>query len=874
MDSNSIRRTFIDFFKERDHIYRASASLIPNDPTLLLTNAGMVPFKPYFLGEEEQPFKRAVSIQKCARTIDIDIIGTTHRHLSFFEMMGNFSFGDYFKDQAIAWAYELVTAGFGLDPDRLWYTVYETDDEARSIWIDQVGVASQRVQMGGKDNFWQMGVPGPCGPCSELFYDKGPEYGEEGGPIGGGEERYVEIWNLVFMQNIQDDPYHVIGDLPAKNIDTGMGLERMAGILQGVDSIFETDSIRPILDAASGATDVAYGSNPLSDVSLRILADHGRSMTMLIGDGVVPSNEGRGYVLRRLIRRAVRHAWQLKGKDLITPHLVEATVDTLGGAYPELTTKRDMVLSVVEREEVRFRRTLESGHQLLDTELEGRATLPGAVAFKLHDTFGFPIELTTEIASERGVEVDLAGFGEEMENQRTRARKAWRGGDAAVAGQLYGRVMDETGPTVFTGYETENDTGRILAIMRDGEMIERAEHGQEVEIFLDVTPFYAESGGQVGDTGSMTTETGALAVFDTRHALQGLHGHRSKVASGYIQAGQTADLVIDSPRRERIRKSHTGTHVLHWALREVLGTHAHQAGSLVESGRLRFDFSHFSAVAPTEVAEIESLANHRLIENGHVTTTITTKEDAERQGALAFFGDKYGDTVRLVKIGQFSTELCGGTHTHTAGQVGPLIVLGESSIGSNIRRIEALTGESAYQHITEWRSSIDETAGLLRAAPGEVPDRVRSLLGRVEEMEDHLDAYRQRDRASAAAELVGTAEQLGSAKLLVASWPNLNAEQLRLLAIAARDRLGRGLVVLGSTFGGKGSLVGVASKDLVGEGISAGEVVAAGAKLLGGGGSRDPELAQAGGPQGEQLDAALAASHETAAARLTGLNGS
>jgi alanyl-tRNA synthetase len=871
MDSISIRRTFIDFFKERGHVYRPSASLIPNDPTLLLTNAGMVPFKPFFLGEEEPPFKRAVSVQKAARTIDIEIIGTTHRHLSFFEMMGNFSFGDYFKEQAIAWAYELVTSGYGLDPDRLWYTVYETDDEARSIWIDQVGIPGERVQKGGKDNFWQMGVPGPCGPCSELFYDKGPEYGEEGGPIGGGEERYVEIWNLVFMQNIQDEPYHVIGDLPAKNIDTGMGLERMAAILQGVDSVFETDAIRPILDAASGATDVAYGSNSFADVSLRILADHGRSMTLLIGDGVVPSNEGRGYVLRRLIRRAVRHAWQLKGRDLITPHLIEATIETLGAPYPELAAKRDMIMSVVEREEGRFRRTLESGHQLLDIELEGKDKLPGSVAFRLHDTFGFPIELTTEIANERGVEIDRAGFDEEMASQRTRARKAWRGGDAAVAGQLYGPVMDETGPTMFTGYETESGTGRILAIMRDGEMIERADHGQEIEVFVDVTPFYAESGGQVGDTGSITTETGVLAVFDTRHALQGLHGHRSKVASGHVQVGQTADLAIDSPRRERIRKSHTGTHVLHWALREVLGGHAHQAGSLVESGRLRFDFSHFSAVAPTEVAEIESLANHRLIENGHVTTTITTKEEAERQGALAFFGDKYGDTVRLVKIGQFSAELCGGTHTHTAAQVGPLIVLGESSIGSNIRRIEALTGENAYRHITEWRSTIDDTARLLRAAPGEVPDRVRSILGRVEELEGHLDSYRQRDRTLAATELVSSAEPAGSAKLVVASWPNLNPEQLRLLALAARDLLGRGLVVLGSTIAGKGSLVGVASKDLVEEGISAADVVAPGAKLLGGGGSRDPELAQAGGPHGHQLEAALAASHEAAMARLNGV---
>ncbi|MGH8928395.1 MAG: alanine--tRNA ligase, partial [Acidimicrobiia bacterium] len=724
MDSKTIRRTFVDFFMARDHVYRSSASLIPVDPTLLLTNAGMVPFKPYFLGEEEPPYRRAVSIQKSARTIDIDIIGTTQRHLSFFEMMGNFSFGDYFKEEAIAWAYELVTTGYLLDPDRLWFTVYETDDEARSIWVDQVGVPAERVQRGGKDNFWQMGVPGPCGPCSEIFYDKGGSYGEEGGPIGGGEERYVEIWNLVFMQNIQDEPYHVVGDLPAKNIDTGMGLERITAIIQGVDSVFETDLIRPVLEAAAGITDVAYGSSPLRDVSLRILADHGRTMSMLIADGVVPSNEGRGYVLRRILRRAVRHAWQLANegsdrKELITPHLVDAVVATLGNAYPELVSKRDLVLAVVEREESRFRRTLESGHQLLDAELAGRSSLSGAVAFKLHDTFGFPIELTAEIAAERGVEVDRHGFDQEMETQRVRARKAWRGGDAAAAGQVYSRVLDETGPTLFTGYEHERGVGRILAIMRDGELVERAEEGQEIEVFLDVTPFYAESGGQVGDTGMITTESGALAVIDTRFPLPGLHGHRAKVASGYLRAGQQADLAIDAPRRERIRKSHTGTHVLHWSLREVLGTHAHQAGSLVESGRLRFDFSHFSAVSPTEVAEIEAAANRRLIENGRVSTSITTKEEAERQGALAFFGDKYGDTVRLVRIGQFSVELCGGTHTHTAGQVGPLVVLGESSIGSNIRRVEALTGETAYQHITQWRSSLDETARLLRTGSTE-----------------------------------------------------------------------------------------------------------------------------------------------------------
>ncbi|MGQ0847780.1 MAG: alanine--tRNA ligase [Actinomycetota bacterium] len=872
MDSHQIRRTFLDFFVERGHVIRPSASLIPLDPTLLLTNAGMVPFKPYFLGEEPAPYRRAVTVQKVARTVDIDIIGTTERHLSFFEMLGNFSFGDYFKESAIAWAYELVTTRFGLDPDRLWFTVYETDEEAKAIWIDQVGVPEERVQLGGRDNFWQMGVPGPCGPCSEIFYDRGPSHGSAGGPIGGGEERFVEIWNLVFMQNIQDEPYHVIGDLPAKNIDTGMGLERMAAVLQDVSNVFETDAIQPTLDTAARTTGVAYGAAPGSDVSLRILADHGRTMTMLIGDGVVPSNEGRGYVLRRILRRAVRHAWQLDHHDrarLITPALVESVVANLGDSYPDLVDRAGLIMSIVEREESAFRRTLASGHQLLDVELEGKSSLAGSVAFRLHDTYGFPIELTTEIATERGVEVDRHGFDEEMAAQRDRARKAWRGGDTIAAGQLYTRVLDEVGLTRFTGYELEADRGRVLAILREGESVERAHAGQEVEVFCDTSPFYGESGGQVGDTGSIVTGTGVLAVNDTQLAVAGLHSHRGKITSGHLETGQDAELAIDSPRRERIRKSHTGTHVLHWALRAVLGSHAHQAGSLVEAGRLRFDFSHFAAVAAPELAEVESLANQRLIENGTVTTRITSKEEAERQGALAFFGDKYGDTVRLVRIGGFSVELCGGTHTHTAGQVGPLLVIGEASIGSNLRRVEALTGDFAYRQLTEWRADLTTAGRALRAAPSEVPDRVRTLLGRIEELEDSLDRYRQRDRESAAADLVSRSQQVGATALLVESWPDLNPEQLRLLALAVRDRLNAGVIVIGSTTDGKGSLVATVSPELVAEGISAADLAAVGAKVLGGGGSRDPALAQAGGPQGGRLAAALDAVREAAAARLT-----
>jgi alanyl-tRNA synthetase len=871
MDSRTIRKTFLDFFAERGHVVRPSASVIPTDPTLLMTNAGMVPFKPYFLGEEPAPFDRATSVQKSIRTIDIDIIGTTVRHMSFFEMMGNFSFGDYFKAEAMAWARELLVDGYGLDPDRLWYTAYEDDDEAFDLWVDHVGIDPSRVQRGGRDNFWQMGVPGPCGPSAEVFYDRGPEHGEDGGPIGGGEERFVEIWNLVFMQNIQDEPYHVIGELPTKNIDTGLGLERLAMILQGVGSAFEIDTVRPVLEVGERFSGVEYGVDPMDDVSLRILADHGRTMSILIADGVVPSNDGRGYILRRILRRAVRHAWRLGGEGLLTPDLARTTIDLLGDWYTELSGKADLIVDVVTREEQNFRRTLASGHQLLEAALEDLPSdepLPGSVAFKLHDTYGFPIELTSEIAAEKDVAVDFDTFNEEMAAQRDRARKEWKGGDAAALGGFYRDVLDTAGPTEFVGYSDPTTTGRILAIVRDGEMIERAEHGAEIEVFVDRTPFYAESGGQVGDNGTLRTSTGDVSVSDTQHALQGLHGHRGIVASGEILVGQEVELVIDEPRRDRIRKSHTGTHVLHWALREVLGEHANQAGSLVESGRLRFDFSHFSATSETELREIEALANTRLIDNDAVSTTVTSQDEAKKMGALAFFGDKYGETVRVVKVGDFSVEFCGGTHTSTAGEVGPLIVTTESSIGSNIRRIEALTGTAAYDHLVDLRESLDTVGGMLRAPAREIPERVRGLMSRVETLEDQIESLRAERRGELGEELAGSAELIGDVKLVVAYVDDLPPDQLRQLALGVRDRIGAGAVFLGASPGGKGALIGAVSKELV-DRIQAGSVVAEGARVMGGGGSRDPELAQAGGPDGSKAEAAIDAIREAARQVLT-----
>ncbi|MEE9178563.1 MAG: alanine--tRNA ligase, partial [Acidimicrobiia bacterium] len=602
-----------------------------------------------------------------------------------------------------------------------------------------------------------------------------------------------------------------------------------------------------------------YGANERTDVSLRILADHGRTVTFLIGDGVVPSNDGRGYVLRRVLRRAVRHAWQYGGKGLIMPQLVESTVELMGDAYPSLAEKKDLVLDIVAREEEKFRRTLESGHQLLDTELsDGQERLSGPAAFKLHDTFGFPIDLTKEIAAERGVEVDLEGFEKEMSTQRERARASWKGGDRVESARVYRRVLESSGLTEFVGYDYEISDSVLLSMVAEGETLDRAEKGYEVEIFLDKSPFYAESGGQVGDRGVIETETGSAAVDDTRHVIQGLHGHRARVTKGYLAVGQNARTTIDSPRRESIRKSHTGTHVLHWALRDVLGDHAEQAGSLVEPGRIRFDFSHFSQVTSQELAEIELEANTRLVANSDVTTTLTSKQEAEKMGALAFFGDKYGETVRVVKVGEFSTEFCGGTHTSSSGQVGPLVLVSESSVGSNLRRVEALTGLTAYDHLVSIRGALARAGGLLKVSPGDVPGRLEQLLDKVVGLERDLAAIRTKRQGSVAEELAAGADRIDESDLVIADVGEINANELRELALGIRDRLaGSSVVVVGSAAGTKGTLVAVVSKDLVAKGISAADLIGDAARELGGGGSKDPELAQAGGPNGSQLGVAL-----------------
>jgi alanyl-tRNA synthetase len=877
MQTQQIRKSFLDFFESRGHTVVPSASLIPIDPTLLLTVAGMVPFKPYLLGEEPAPYPRATSVQKCIRTADIDIVGTTARHMTFFEMLGSFSFGDYFKQEASTYAFDLMTEGFGFDPERLWYTVHESDDEAAAIWIDQVGVPADRVQRGAEDNFWQMGVAGPCGLSSEIFFDRGEKYGHGGGAIGGDEDRFVEIWNLVFMAHIQDVPYHIVGDLPAKNIDTGAGLERIAMALQGAETLFETDEVRTIIAAAENATSTPFGAHPSADVSLKILADHGRAVTHLINDKVVPSNEGRGYILRRLIRRAVRHGYTLGAEDLVIPTMVNATIDVMGEAYPTLVENRDAILTLAEREEVQFRKTLEAGNQLLEAELTtidiagvalaessasgGLSNMPptfsGETAFKLHDTFGFPVELTEEILAERGIELDRGAFDVEMEAQRNRARAAFKGADAADAADIYRTLLRGIEPTQFIGYGEESGTARVLAIVREGEAVQRSDRGQDVEVFLDRTPFYAESGGQLGDTGTLTTATGSIVVSDTQHALQGIHSHRGRVTDGYIQTDQDVTAVIDHHRREYLRKNHTGTHLLHAALREVIGEHVQQAGSLVAPDRLRFDFNHYSAVPVEELREVELLVNEQVIENSAVDTVVTSKTEAEEMGAIAFFGDKYGDEVRVVRTGGFSTEFCGGTHVLSTGQVGPLLVVSEGSVGSNVRRVEALTGVRAYEHLVGMRRELEGVAAELRTQPGNVLSAAQALNSRMADQDSRIEQFEAQTRSHMASTLADGIEMVNGAGLLVVAQDGADAGELRALAYQLRDEVGTGIAIVGSVNAGKGILVGIVSDDLVAAGVSAGDFVGPAAQLLGGGGSRDPQLSQAGGPNGDRMADAL-----------------
>ena len=867
--ANDLRRSFTGFFADRGHTVVPSASLIPHDPTVLFTVAGMVPFKPYFTGDEAAPFKRATNVQKCARAggkhNDLDDVGRTRRHTVFFEMMGNFSFGDYFKEKAIPWAWEYVTEDLGFDGDRIWITVHTSDDEAELIWHEAVGVPMERIQrLGDADNFWQMGDTGPCGPCSELHIDRGAEYGPGGGPLADpAGERFMEFWNLVFMQYDQA-PDGTRTTLPRPSIDTGAGLERILTLVQGVDSVWDTDVLRPIIETASSLTGRAYGRDERTDVSLRILAEHARSGMMLVNDGVFPSNEDRGYVLRRILRRAVRHAYLLGAEKLVMPGLVEEAIGVMGEAYPEVVRNRDFITGVITREEERFRQTLRNGLTILEDELASGATvLSGSAAFKLHDTFGFPLEVTTEITAERGVEVDIEGFNVEMAEQRRRAkdaRKTGGGDDDRV--ERYRELVEQFGTTEFFGDAHDEGAARVLAVIPvSGGEDDPAREGT-VEVFTDRTPFYAESGGQVGDTGTITTETGTAHVLDTTYALPGLRRHLARLVDGTISAGQEAHVAIDGERRRAIRRNHTATHLLHAALRTVLGSHVKQAGSLVAPDRLRFDFSHYAAVTPGEIERIEVLANADVLDNERVRVYETTKTEAEAMGAIAFFGDKYGEVVRVLEAGRNSLELCGGTHVRALGDIGTIKVVSEGSIGSNLRRIEAVTGMASVELLQRDERSLAEAAGLLGATPASVVEGVRRKLDEHRMLQDEIKALRAKAAAGRAAELAAGADD----RIVIARVDDLAPGDLRDLAIAVREQPEVDAVVLGgrSDTGGASLVAAVSARS----GGQASDLIRDAAKAVKGGGGGKGDVAVAGGRDPEGVDEALAIARRAALARL------
>ncbi|MCJ7745536.1 MAG: alanine--tRNA ligase, partial [Actinobacteria bacterium] len=767
MNSEEIRRAFIDFFAERGHRVVPSASLVPNDPTLLLTNAGMVQFKPYFLREEEPPYSRATSVQKCLRTTDIDEVGHTARHNTFFEMLGNFSFGDYYKEKAIPWAWELVTGVLAIDPDTLWISVFEEDEEAEGIWKETPGVSPERViRLGEEGNFWDMGATGPCGPCSEILYDRGEKYACGPGCGPGCEcDRFLELWNLVFMQYNRGVDGSLT-PLPKKNIDTGMGLERVAAIKQGVDTIFATDLLAPIVDSITALSGVRLGDSEGADVSIKVVADHARAAAFLISDGVVPANEGRGYILRRLLRRAVRHGGLLGISGIFIDGLSEVVVETLGGVYPELKEHHRLITGVITAEEERFRQTLEQGLELLrgviaEKRSGGSDTIDGSTVFYLHDTLGFPLEVTREIAGDEGMKVDEGGFEALMEEQRGRGRLSRQVDVYQENRDEFLDLCRESGITEFEGYNRLSRKSYIVALTVEEKFVERAEGEKIVEVVLDKTPFYAEMGGQVGDTGEIKGDSGFVEVEDTFYGAPGLIVHRGNL-QGTLKVGDEVKASVNAERRLSIARHHSATHLLHWALRDVLGTHAKQAGSLVTPYELRFDFTHFKQVTAEELWDIESLVNSKVLEDLRVSAFETTQQEARERGAIALFGEKYGEKVRIVQIGRLSQELCGGTHVKRTGQIGPIRIVSESGIGAGLRRIEATSGLETMRHWLECEHLLGETASVLRVKRYEVPRKVKEHISQLKELERDAQAKKSKDALATAREVIDVARSASS----------------------------------------------------------------------------------------------------------------
>lgn len=867
---NELRRRFLEYFRRQGHVVLPSSSLVPeNDPTLLFTNAGMVQFKQVFLGLEKRPYRRAATAQKCVRAggkhNDLDTVGRTARHHTFFEMLGNFSFGDYFKEQAIAFAWEFLTCEIGLPKERLWVTVYQDDDEASRLWQTIAGLSPDRiVRLGEKDNFWAMGDTGPCGPCSEIIYDRGPEYACNHEPCAIGAcdcDRWLEIWNLVFMQFNRNEKGEM-SPLPRPSIDTGMGLERMASVLQGVDSNFETDLLWPLIGAVERLCGKKY-ERGIGGFPFRVIADHARSCTFLVADGVVPGNEGRGYVLRRILRRAVRFGRALGIGEAFLYRLVPEVVAIMGEAYPEVATAEDRIKDVIRREEERFFESLEEGLRVAQEFLAraraaGRQTLRGEEAFLLYDTYGFPLDLARDLAAEHGMTVDEEGFQRCLEEQRRRARtaraeRAWPG--ALAAENL--AFWQELPSTVFRGYERLSGQARVLALVRDEEPVARLACGEEGGVILDETPFYAEAGGQVGDTGFLSWPGGRALVKDTQR-VGGKTWHQVRVEAGELTVGQEVYAQVDGERRKAIARHHSATHLLHRALREILGGHVQQAGSLVAPERLRFDFTHFEPLTGEQLRAVERLVNEKILAALPVEVLETTLEEARAIGAIALFQEKYGERVRVVKMADFTAELCGGTHVSNTGEIGVFKIAAEGGIGAGIRRLEAVAGTAALDLLAAREDEWESLAALLKTSPEQVVQRVDGLLGELRQKEKEIARLRAELYRYQLGDLLKQVREVDGVKVLAAQVNEVDMAGLRDLADSLRERLGSGVVVLGTPAGEKVNFVATVSKDLLARGFHAGKLIREVAEVAGGGGGGRPDMAQAGGKQPEKLPDALA----------------
>ena len=858
---DEIRESYLSYFESKGHTRVASSSLIPQDPTVLFTMAGMMQFKPYFVGLEKAPYPRAVTSQKCVRAggkhNDLDDIGRTNRHFTFFEMLGNFSFGDYFKEDAIKYAWEFITVNLGFDVDKLWVTVHESDDEAEELWVKVTGISRDRIQRLDEDNYWKMGDVGPNGPCTEIFYDLGEEFGEDGGPKFGSEDRFVEFWNLVFMQYEDKEDGSKIS-LPKPCVDTGMGIERVLFIKEKAPNIWASSLFMPLINTCEKLTSAKYGKDFETDVSLRIMAEHARTMAFLISDGCIPSNEDRGYVLRRIIRRAVRHSYILGAKDVVMPKVVEKAISVMEGAYPELRENADRILLIVQNEEERFRETLVKGLNRLDDILE-KGNVSGEEAFFLHDTLGFPIDLTKEIAQISEREVDLDGFQKELEAQSTRSRSSRKSNTVKTddASEVYKNVLENNGPTEFLGREHESIEGaKVLAIINsDGQEAESLNEGEKGRVILDKTTFYAESGGQVGDTGLLINGNAELFVTDTSYAIAPtVVIHDVKVKIGSIKIGDEVSAHYDVIRRNRIRRNHTATHILHWALREVVGDHVKQAGSVVDDQRLRFDFQHFDQLTPEQLAEVEEIANQEILKAPDVTHQEMPIEEAKKMGAIAFFGDKYGERVRVLVAGP-SIEFCGGTHVSNLGFIGSIRIVSEGSIGSNIRRIEALTGDNAYHSYVHDRETIKNLSDTLKSTPAELPAKISALAENVKSLTNQV----KKARTDMLKSLVSTYAAQAGDKSLITRHDDATPDDLRVLASGIRDELKSGIVcIVGlNDEKNKAGLCVTVSKDLVEQGANASEIAADAVKLLGGGTAKNAELALGGGQNVDKIDEAI-----------------